>query len=120
VVNGVYKLVADEAREGWRGVWKRSPGKETLPGPKQVFRLYEGERMGGDVIAAADEKLDGEPLLVPAMRSGERVHRESLGEVRARVDSQLAAIPEHLRLKTETDEPYRVTYSEQLREKPAG
>jgi nicotinate phosphoribosyltransferase len=120
VVNGVYKLVADEGREGWRGVWKRSPGKETLPGPKQVFRLYEGERMGGDVIAAADEKLDGEPLLVPAMRGGERVHRESLDEVRARVDSQLAAIPENLRLTTETDEPYRVTYSEQLREKPAG
>jgi nicotinate phosphoribosyltransferase len=116
VVNGVYKLVADEGPDDWRGVWKRSPGKETLPGPKQVFRRYDHGLVGGDVIGATHEELDGEPLLVPAMRAGERVHRESLEEIRARADAQLAAIPPHLRLATETDAPYPVTYSERLRE----
>ena len=119
-VNGVYKLVADRAGDGWRGVWKRSPGKATLPGPKQVFRNFEDGRMAHDVIAAADEELDGEGLLVPAMRGGERVRAESLEEIRARVDAQLAALPEHLRLAVETDEPYRVAYSERLRETAVG
>src|SRR6476469_5538130 len=55
VVNGVYKLVADRHGEGWRGVWKHSPDKETVPGPKQVFRRYDGDSMSSDVIAAVDE-----------------------------------------------------------------
>src|SRR5206468_7175383 len=73
VVNGVYKLVADRRADGWRGVWKLSPDKETVPGPKQVLRRYDGDVMGADVIAAADETLEGEPLLVPAMRGGQPV-----------------------------------------------
>ena len=120
VVNGVYKLVADRAGEHWRGVWKRSPGKATLPGPKQVFRTHEDGRMAGDVIAAADEQLEGEPLLLPALRGGERVNSESLDEIGARAESQLAALPVHLRLAAETDEPYPVAYSERLRATAAG
>ncbi len=84
VVNGVYKLVADRRGDGWRGVWKHSPDKETVPGPKQVFRRYDGAFMSADVIAGADERLDGEPLLVPAMRDGEPVRRESLEEIAER------------------------------------
>ena len=53
--------------------------------------------MSADVIAAADEELEGEPLLVPAMREGEVVRRESLEEIRARSAAQLAALPERLR-----------------------
>ena len=33
-----------------------------------------------DVVGTADEQLDGEPLLVPAMRNGEIVHAETLEE----------------------------------------
>jgi nicotinate phosphoribosyltransferase len=120
VVNGVYKLVADRRGDDWRGVSKASPGKATLPGAKQVFRRFEGGTMAGDTIAAADEELDGEPLLVPAMQGGERVLSESLEEITARAQEQLRAIPPHLRLATETDEPYSVTFSERLRQKPAG
>jgi nicotinate phosphoribosyltransferase len=119
VVNGVYKLVADLGDEGWRGVSKLSPEKQTLGGPKQVFRRYAGDgergRMAGDVIAAADEEIDGEPLLAVAMRAGERVLDESLDEIRARTDSQLAMLPEELRLATDAVEPYPVTYSSRLR-----
>src|SRR3954451_11336103 len=117
VVNGVYKLVADKRGEGWRGVWKHSPDKETVPGPKQVFRRYEGNVMRDDVIAAADETLEGEPLLVPAMRGGEPVRHESLDQIRRRSAAQLAALPERLRRPgpSATVEPYHVTYSERLR-----
>ena len=38
VVNGVYKLVARSHDGQWRGVWKRSADKSTVPWPKQVFR----------------------------------------------------------------------------------
>ena len=117
VVNGVYKLVADRRGDGWRGVWKLSPDKETVPGPKQVFRRYAGGIMRADVIAAADEELEGEALLVPAMRDGVVVRRESLEEIRQRAASQLTALPERLRHPAagEAVEPYPVSYSERLR-----
>jgi nicotinate phosphoribosyltransferase len=122
VVNCVYKLVADRRGEpdlpgGWRGVAKRSPEKETLPGPKQVHRRFEGGRMAEDVIAADDEHLDGEPLLVPAMRDGEAVLEETLEEIRERTASQLAALPEELRRASgdERPEPYPVRYSDRLK-----
>jgi hypothetical protein len=72
--------------------------------------------MCGDVIAAAEESLGGEPLLVPAMRGGEIVLRESLDSIRARADSQLAALPERLRRARLHDpaEPYPVEYSQRL------
>ena len=78
VVNGVYKIVADLSGEAWRGVAKRSEAKETLPGAKQVFRMFENGTMIEDVVGTADEQLDGEPLLVPAMRRGEIVLAETL------------------------------------------
>jgi nicotinate phosphoribosyltransferase len=122
VVNGVYKLVADRRGNGWRGVWKHSPHKETVPGPKQVFRRYEAGVMSADVVAAADEELEGDALLVPAMRGGEPVRRESLAQIRQRSAAQLAALPERLRRPPpgEDVEPYPVSYSEHLRSTTRG
>jgi nicotinate phosphoribosyltransferase len=115
VVNGVYKLVADRAGATWRGVRKLSPDKATLPGPKQVFRSHEGDEMAGDVIAAAEEELDGEPLLVPAMRGGERVLDDSLEQIRDRAQAQLAALPRHLRdPHAERERAYPVSFSGRL------
>jgi nicotinate phosphoribosyltransferase len=117
VVNGVYKLVADRRDDSWRGVWKLSPDKATVPGPKQVFRRYANGVMSADIIAAAEEEQEGEALLVPAMRDGVVVHRESLEEIRERCAAQLAALPERLRRPGggEGVEPYPVSYSERLR-----
>jgi nicotinate phosphoribosyltransferase len=114
VVNGVYKLVADRPDGEWRGVWKRSPEKATHPGPKQVYRRFRSGTMIADLIAAEDEEVEGEPLLVPAMRSGEILHEESLDEIRARSTSQLSALPDALRRPEPAEEPYPVTYSERL------
>jgi nicotinate phosphoribosyltransferase len=117
-VNGVYKLVADRTPDGdWRGVFKSSEAKATLPGAKQVFRSFSaGGEMAGDVIARADEPLGGEPLLVPAMRHGRIALEESLDEIRARSAAQLAALPDPLRdpLPSREPKPYPVSYSDRL------
>jgi nicotinate phosphoribosyltransferase len=118
-VGGVYKLVADHAEHGdWRGTVKTSPGKATLPGPKQVFRRYEDGQMRGDVIASASELLSGQPLLVPAMREGRRVGSESLDVIRARALAELEALPAALRDLAEGPSApgaYPVRLSEALR-----
>ncbi len=116
VFNGVYKLVADwDAESGeWRGVAKRSAGKATVGGAKQVFRERSGGVMARDVIGRADEQLPGERLIVPVMRGGEIVHSESLDEISARASEQLGALPERLRRGGEDAEPYPVSYSEGL------
>jgi nicotinate phosphoribosyltransferase len=113
VVNGVYKLVADHRGGRWRGVAKSSEGKATLPGPKQVVRRFESGEMAGDVIASEDEDIEGEQLLLPAMRAGEIVLSESMERMRERTDASLRALPEGLRHGGGT--AYRVTLSERLR-----
>ncbi|HZO59925.1 MAG TPA: nicotinate phosphoribosyltransferase [Solirubrobacterales bacterium] len=118
-VGGVYKLVADRAAGGvWRGTLKASPDKATIPGAKQVFRRWSGTQMCGDVIAAADEDVEGTPLLVPVMRGGRRVFREELAAMRARALSELEALPAGLRkLGGEAERPdsYPVDRSPALR-----
>src|SRR3954469_7834663 len=117
VVNGVYKLVARHRGGEWQGVWKRSADKATIPGPKQVFRSYSGGTLAGDVIAAADEEREGEPLLRPAMRGGEIAGAESLAEIRDRTEAQLDALPEELRRPAAESaaNAYPVRYSSRLR-----
>jgi nicotinate phosphoribosyltransferase len=115
VVNGVYKLVAELSGEAWRGVAKRSEGKATLPGAKQVFRRMDGSTMVEDVVGTAEEQLDGEPLLVPAMREGEIVHPETLDEMRERSRRGLEALPVALRSPGEKPH-YPVRYSDALTE----
>jgi nicotinate phosphoribosyltransferase len=118
VVNGVYKLVADraDADGAWRPVFKSSEDKETLPWPKQVWRSHRDGEFAGDVIAAEGERVDGEPLLVPAMRGGEISSDESLEQISARSTEQLAALPARLRRggPGERVEPYPVSYSARL------
>lgn len=119
-VSGVYKLVADRpaGRSDWRPVVKRSPAKTTVPHPKQVFRRTREGTMAGDVIAAAEETLEGHALLVPAMRQGTIVHTEPLEDIRARAHAELVALPQDLKLPPEDAHPdaYPVTYSRFLRD----
>jgi nicotinate phosphoribosyltransferase len=115
VVNGVYKLVAELSDGAWRGVAKRSVGKATLPGAKQVFRRFEGETMAEDVVGEAEEGLGGEPLLVPAMRKGEITHAETLEEMRERTRRSLDSLPTALRSAGEKP-TYPVRHSDALNE----
>jgi nicotinate phosphoribosyltransferase len=115
VVNGVYKIVADLSGEAWRGVAKRSEAKETLPGAKQVFRMFKNGTMVEDVVGTADEQLDGEPLLVPAMRRGEIVLAETFEDMRDRTKRSMRALPPALRSRGEKPR-YPVSHSVELTE----
>jgi len=78
---------------------KRSEGKATWPGRKQVYRRYaEDGTIAGDVVGLLDEPLPGEALLQPAMRSGQRVPGlPGLAEARARAAASLGRLPAPLR-----------------------
>ena len=78
---------------------KRSEGKATWPGRKQVYRTYDADgRIAGDVVVLVDEPFDGEPLLQPAMRAGKRVRGlPALEEARQHAAASLARLSEPLR-----------------------
>ena len=90
-LGGVYKLV-----EGARGpVMKRSAGKASLPGVKQVHREERGGAALGDTIALADEVgVAGRPLLAPVLASGQRLAPpEPLAALRERRAQAVARLP---------------------------
>ena len=123
-LGGVYKLVADAAGNGsgWHPVWKRSPAKATIPGPKQVFRSFSNGTMSGDLVVEATEQRDGLALLERFVARGEIIRRESLQTLRHRALENLRSLPSSLR-QTEPacTRPYPVAFSARLLElAPAG
>jgi nicotinate phosphoribosyltransferase len=78
---------------------KKSTGKATWPGAKQVFRHYGADgRMVGDVVSLEGDNQPGAPLLQQVMRGGQRVApRETLVSCRERAARNLACLPEALR-----------------------
>ena len=77
---------------------KRSTGKSTWPGRKQVFRVNDSDgRMRGDLVVLADEQAQGRGLLELVMRGGERIASPpALSELRGYAAAQLAALPESM------------------------
>ena len=113
VLDIVYKLVEYDQRP----VLKLSQDKETLAGPKQIFRRYaDSGEMVEDVIALRKEKLDGmEPLLTPVMERGKRIAPPlRLEQIREHAASNLARLPSLLRGLREVS-PYPVRQSEAVR-----
>jgi nicotinate phosphoribosyltransferase len=83
---------------------KRSIGKATWPGRKQVWRRYDEQgRMTGDVISLEHDSQSGEPLLQPVMRGGQRLAATPLADIRSHAAASLAQLPEPLR---QLQEPY--------------
>ena len=78
---------------------KRSVGKATWPGRKQVWRSFGVDgRMTGDVLALQDDRQAGEPLLLPFMRHGRRLAAPpTLADIRKRAAHGLSQLPESLR-----------------------
>jgi nicotinate phosphoribosyltransferase len=95
---------------------KYSAGKATWPGRKQVWRRFGADgRMAGDTISLADDRQEGEPLLVPAMREGRRIGAaQTLAQGRERVARELARLPEPLRALAQA-EPYPVAVADALK-----
>jgi len=96
---------------------KRSEGKQTWPGRKQVYRNYSVDgRMAWDVVTLETDTQPGEPLLMPVMRGGHRLASASpLADIQRHAAESLARLPETLRLLQEPYE-YRVEISSALHE----
>ncbi len=94
---------------------KRSEGKATLPGRKQVLRRRDGQgRFAGDLLTLVDDQHPGEPLLAPVMRAGRRLGASPrLETIRDFAREQLEHLPEPLR-GLESAVPYRVEVSPAL------
>jgi len=95
---------------------KYSSGKSTWPGRKQVWRRLGADgRIAGDVISLADDRQEGEPLLVPAMREGRRIGAaQTLAQGRERVARELERLPQGLR-GLDRAEPYPVAVGDALK-----
>jgi nicotinate phosphoribosyltransferase len=78
---------------------KRSEGKATWPGRKQVYRAVDASnRMALDVLTLEGQPAGGVPLMQPAMRGGKRIaDRPPLAAVRECAAASLAQLPETLR-----------------------
>ncbi len=95
---------------------KRSEGKATWPGRKQIYRRVAADgRWVGDTLGLEHAPHPGEPLLAPVMEQGRRLQPpEPLSAIRDRVRAQLAALPEALRTH-QTAPPYPVDIAPELR-----
>lgn len=84
---------------------KRSEGKQTWPGRKQVYRHYDSNGlMAWDVITTEQDVQPGEPLLIPVMHEGCRLTKAtSFEQIRRHAADNLAQLPEPLR---QLQEPY--------------
>lgn len=108
-----YKLVeyAGQARR------KRSPGKATWPGCKQVFRHYDAHGvMCGDTLTLQHDDIAGEPLLQPVIRGSMLLAPSPpLSQIRAHAQAQIASLPPALRGLAPAP-PYPVAVSDTLQQ----
>ena len=111
----VYKLqeYAGQARR------KKSVGKTTWPGRKQVTRHRAGNGcFSGDTVTLADDvRRDGEALIGPVMLNGKRIKpAETLERIRERSNDQLSSLPRHLTVLDDSAEHYPVEISQELKD----
>jgi nicotinate phosphoribosyltransferase len=91
---------------------KRSTGKATWPGRKQVWRHHRSDgRMCGDILSVEDDGQLGETLIQLVMKNGRRLQPQpTLAEIRTRAACQLERLPEPLcRLEPGASYPVQVT-----------
>ena len=115
-IDVIYKLCETmNEKANFSPIMKLSEGKVTLPGRKQVFRFKDKKgNLAKDVIALADEKVKGEPLLVKVMENGKVTYNlPSLSEIRAAAQENLSKLPEKYKKLTEAP-PYPVELSPAL------
>lgn len=97
---------------------KRSEGKATWPGRKQVYRHGDGPegRLAYDIVTTLEDRQEGRPLLQEVMKQGRRVGSpESLSEIRARAQRELASLPAPLQSLDEAP-PFDVRISPTLQD----
>jgi nicotinate phosphoribosyltransferase len=95
---------------------KRSAGKATWPGRKQVYRHYGADgRFARDVVTEEQDVQPGEALIEQVMGGGRRLRAlPALEASRARARAQLEQLPESLRTLEDATEPYAVEIAPSL------
>ena len=95
---------------------KRSTGKATWPGRKQVYRTVGSDgRLAGDRVTLEGDAQPGEPLIARVMADGRRLAPPpDLAATRAHAAAELQRLPEPLR-RLESEPAYPVTISPALR-----
>ncbi len=78
---------------------KRSIGKSTWPGRKQVWRQVGADgTLAGDTLGLVTDEMPGQKLLAPVMRAGKILApADTLQAARSRAAAQLASLPPTLR-----------------------
>jgi nicotinate phosphoribosyltransferase len=111
VLDCIYKLqeYAGVARR------KRSIGKATWPGRKQVWRRFGADgRMAGDILSVEGDMQPGDPLIEAVMRAGRRLDPpRPLADIRAHAARDLERLPEALR-SLDVSAPYPVKLADAL------
>lgn len=94
---------------------KRSPGKATWPGRKQVWRRYGRDGLfAGDTLSIESDRHPGEPLIEHVMKDGCRLRTApTLADIRARAKRDLERLPGPLR-ELEPHMPYPVEVASAL------
>ncbi len=112
----VYKVAELRDRDKITYVAKLAAGKMSLPGRKQVFRVYrKGGKLEKDIIGLEEEAL-GEPLLKKMMERGKLVYKQpSLDEIKDYLKEQVKKIPARM-LELDKDYPYQVKISDRVNE----
>ncbi len=112
-LDAVYKLQEYDGRPRR----KRSAGKATWPGRKQVYRYLDAAGcFARDVVTDEADRQPGEPLLEPVMRAGRRVRPlPPLAAARDRAREQLERLPAGLRGLEDAPAPYPVEIAPALR-----
>ncbi|MGO9137507.1 MAG: nicotinate phosphoribosyltransferase [Syntrophales bacterium] len=94
--------------------FKKSQGKATIPGRKQVFRQFDDRTMARDVLTIEGDTIEGTPLLAKVMSGGKIIsRRQDLREIAVYTRSQLKSLPAHFQ-RLETTPPYPVKISPAL------
>ncbi len=99
---------------------KRSEGKSTWPGRKQVYRYYDDNGiMKKDIVGSKSDTFVGaKALLEPVIKAGQRVDKPlGLSKIQAYTKEQIATLPDYLKTLTKAkQQAYEVEISQSVRE----
>lgn len=111
----VYKLAELRDNDSVLYTAKLTPGKESYPGRKQVFRNLKNNKLDHDIIGLEDENL-GTPLLEKVMEKGEICKPlPDWSEIQKYISSQYDLLPDKLK-NLNRKQKYRVDFSPKLLE----
>ncbi|MCM8773502.1 MAG: nicotinate phosphoribosyltransferase, partial [Candidatus Omnitrophica bacterium] len=112
----IYKLVEiKEKNKQFIPTMKLSEGKITLPGRKQIFRIFNRDGlMEKDYIGLREEKLEGKKLLKMLMKNGHPLYRrKTIEEKRKLLLEKMKKLPEKFK-NIDIKENYPVHLSKKL------